>query len=687
MTRRGGGVHVWALRLTPGLLALALLRHGAGIVLHVESVSRGARICLDFLARFGVMPGLQVHDVGLPVTDEHGRALSLRLEWRLLTLADALPLDDDGESWIPDRYRGEADGIRRAMRSYYCAYNREALILPVFAECAYRTGRVGGDVRLVECLVRFPCLGDWTAAHLPFDPGPAARLVALPSTRAALSLLRVLPESPRQWIRRLFRRVPRPEIQLDPEARRQGVVLQQNIAWIFEQYPAGGHLYWHDGSGLDPARVVLYCNRRDAPLDDATRKRAGTMGLGWADAAFLPDHLARPLIDGVGCLGLAASAFPRRLGKVALWRWTTLCQLTVLIESYRALIRQVNAKAAYQSWVFLPQTLALALALRLEGGVFLWNFWSIHPLPVALHHFGMADLVFSWGPYHRGFYHVHRLDYRTMVDVGIVMGDGHQDGDAQRAAGYRAALAPHVRFVLTVLDTSYGPEASNSLGHVVDFYRSVLGLLRAHPDWGCIIKSKSIYDSLPRTTGLQDVVASLEAEGRCLRVQFDERVSVVARAGDLAVCSSINSAGFLAAVAGRPALHLDLAGIDVHPVARDGGVGQVIFRDVAGFEAAIEAVAGGDTRLGDHSPWLDLIDPFRDGEGRSRVAAIIGAYMRGREDGKTAEAAIADAVEPWRSRTVVCDNGIPASDKGDVLWRQAYERGREVSMVERSRGP
>jgi hypothetical protein len=496
----------------------------------------------------------------------------------------------------------------------------------------------------------------------------------------------VLPESPRQWVRRLFRRVPRPEIQVDAEARQHGVVLQQNIAWIFGQYPAGGHLYWHDGSGLDPARIVLYCNRRDAPLDDATRQQALAMGLGWADAAFLPGHMAHPLADSVGCLARAMPAFPRRLSKLAFWRWTTLCQLMILIESYRALIRRVNAKAAYQSWVFLPQTLALAVAMRLEGGAFLWNFWSIHPLPVALHHFGVADLVFSWGPYHRGFYHVHRLDYRAMVDVGIVMGDGHQAGDAQRAAEYRAALAPRVRFVLTVLDTSYGAESSNSLEHVIEFYCSVLGLLRVHPDWGCVIKSKSIYNSLPQIDGLQDVVAALEEEGRCLRVQFDERVSVVAQAGDLAVCSSINSAGFLAAAAGRPALHLDLAGIDVHPVALDGGVGRVIFRDVAGFEAAIEAVANGDTTLGDHSPWLDLLDPFRDGDGRLRVAAIIGAYMQGRAEGQSAETAIADAVRPWRSRTVVCDNGIPTPDRGDVLWRQAYERGREVAMTERSQG-
>lgn len=657
---------------------MTTLRFGiARVHFHVSETSPMVSRILAFATKMGLKgASISIHDVQLGVVDENGYALSGRLEMRLLYLAQGLFHATDGDVWLPKVLRPEADSWRRMLQSAYVAYNRDAMIFPIFMENAYRVAAVSiasGD--RVLCYVSFPLLGAYTAERLPLQLPVPCSLRQILSFRNLFQNIRILPGQLCDWLSAIsfFRKSP--DDSVDPEARRLGTVLQQNTGGIFTRYPASGHLYWHDGSGIDPARVVLYCDRSDSRCDSTFRETASRFGFGWVNAASIPGRLERPWLTFFQVLRRTLPSFPRRLWhRHAVWRWIALIRYGVLLESYRALIRRYNVRAAYQSWVFLPETLALAMALRAEGEIFLWNFWSIHALPVAQHHFGIADLVFCWGPYHKGFYTAHQLDYRLLLQVGVIMGDGRHESDTAAAAALRAQFPPSVRFVLTVLDTSYGREAHNTAEHIIQFYIAVLTLVTRHTDWGCIIKTKSMLAQLPQMSGFQDVMTGLEREQRCIVLPSRERVSVVAQAGDLSVCASVNTAGFLAGIAGSPAVHLDLGGLVTHPISLAGGDGKIVFRTVEDFIQAIETFAAGDCSIGDHEPWCDLIDPFRDGTGRLRAGKAIRNYLAARDRGLDRDAALSEVARwhaaQWGQESV--QNGKKAiENEADQLWRQS----------------
>src|SRR5262249_25490874 len=125
----------------------------------------------------------------------------------------------------------------------------------------------------------------------------------------------------------------------------------------------------------------------------------------------------------------------------------------------------------------------------------------------------------------------------------------------------RRAMAGQVKFVIGLFDTSYNRKLYNNQAHISEFYRSMLLAVRARPSWGCIIKTKSnVYDNLPLTPGVQDVVAELQQQGRCIVLEGTRPPSALAKATDAVVSCNINMAGHLVAMHGVPALYLDYSG-------------------------------------------------------------------------------------------------------------------------------
>jgi hypothetical protein len=202
----------------------------------------------------------------------------------------------------------------------------------------------------------------------------------------------------------------------------------------------------------------------------------------------------------------------------------------------------------------------------------------------------------------------------------------------------------------------------------------VLSSVRQNPDWGCLIKSKvSAYDELPEQSGLQDVVANLERDGRCLRLPLTVNPTLAAMAGDVVACFGVNSAGVQAAVgSGRPTLHFDPNHLTMHPLFVAGGEGKIIFRDAESFTTALRAIAAGDRKYGDHTPWCHLFDPFGDGMGRARSGEVMRNYIAARDRGLALDDALREAVS-----TYAACHGIelattrlqPNASSGDVLWQ------------------
>jgi hypothetical protein len=293
---------------------------------------------------------------------------------------------------------------------------------------------------------------------------------------------------------------------------------------------------------------------------------------------------------------------------------------------------------------------------------------------VGWYHHAFADLVFAWGSYDVGHDNALSFDYRYAVECGLLGYDGRQPNDREDAAALRVRLTARPRFVVTLFDSSHHPTAiHHGTENCARFYRIVLKLISDHPDWGCLIKSKGpAYDSLPIQPGLQDVVSRLEAEGRCLRLPHATKPSLAALASDAVVCFSVNSAGVQTALVGeQPTLHFDLNNLTMHPLSVAGADGKVIFRDPESFSAALCALAAGDKRFGDISPWAHLFDPFGDGMGRRRSGEIMRDYMAARDRGLSRDEALRAAVEAHVSRygaALATTRHVPHDGPGDQLW-------------------
>lgn len=178
-----------------------------------------------------------------------------------------------------------------------------------------------------------------------------------------------------------------------------------------------------------------------------------------------------------------------------------------------------------------------------------------------------------------------------MLQVGMVQGDSFDPADVSSVHKLRSKLNPEADFVLTALDTGFRATTHSSRAHILAFYEWIVKLSEANRNWACLVKPKAGLGKLEFPAELKMVIADLEFESRWVEVDWTECISVAARASDLVVCSSINTAGFTATILGCRVLHLDLAGLATHPIIIDGGLGKLVFDSVESFSAAIERLA------------------------------------------------------------------------------------------------
>jgi hypothetical protein len=327
--------------------------------------------------------------------------------------------------------------------------------------------------------------------------------------------------------------------------------------------------------------------------------------------------------------------------------------------------------AQHHSHEFTPEVIAQTMALQRAGGITFWNFWSIIPYLLCRYRGAPADLVLAWGPYDEGYYRAVGFRFKQLVQVGVVAADGCDPSDEAAAAALRRRFAPSVEFVVTVFDSSFAPITANTGTHIRDFYAAVLDWVASSPHRACLVKPKDgHFDTLPDREILAALENRLEGEGRWIRLPAVERPRVAALAGDVVACYPINSAGVAAAhLAGKPTLHVDLGGLMHNALSAAGADGSIIFRDLTGMLAALDALERGERGPGDHGPWLPMIDPYGDGAGPRRAGSVLTAYLQARSRGLPAPEALAAAAAALPP--VPPAPGLPDAV---ALWRQVADR-------------
>ena len=402
-------------------------------------------------------------------------------------------------------------------------------------------------------------------------------------------------------------------------------------------------LFWYKGSGLAPETIVVSFESSAYPLDKTGRECLYSQGFGGV--------VHDPAADLTGSLRVWKSS-GREIGmeiyrlwfitKTLLFAWRNMELFWQWSRSVE-LMRRVNKLQVYYESERIRVDIGLdpvqtsvirSIAMDNIGGVRIGFQWSsIEFLSSFLSK--NDNIYFCWGTRESQFFSKARSCVDTLIISGYVY-DRYIESKRPQAKKLREQLTVNgVQFVVTLFDT----RVSDDYATVEDmeyFYQLFLNECLKDETFGLIIKSKG-SSFLEKLENIRPIVNDANATGRCLVLEeeIEERRNLwhinnmftflPAMASDMAVSFSISTSGTESALAGARSVYYDHMNQPDHPYYENGGKGRLVFDDLKELLTAIRRYRAEELPdLGDHSPILDEIDPFRDGKAGERI----GTYTR-----------------------------------------------------------
>jgi hypothetical protein len=249
---------------------------------------------------------------------------------------------------------------------------------------------------------------------------------------------------------------------------------------------------------------------------------------------------------------------------------------------------------------------------------------------------------------------MHLEEARNRADFVVVSGfpnDRLFDENAKAGVALRKTIAAKgARFVVALFDNTFGPDAHYSRTMMRSLYAAFLQWVIEDKEMGLLIKSKKpvVIEGLKE---IHDILDKAEETGRCiwLRDVLGRLPSEVSQAADISVGIGVSSAVMEAAIAGGRGIHWDPTGMQAR-LFDSWAYGEVVFDDLEQLMAALrryKADPASEPALGDHSPVIDELDPFRDGHAGERVGAYIRWLVDAFDAGPDRDSAIGLANEKY----------------------------------------
>ena len=165
-------------------------------------------------------------------------------------------------------------------------------------------------------------------------------------------------------------------------------------------------MFWFESSKIDPKNLVLYFDRADQKINKKLIKEIDDRKMRSINMIHPIIHVKHPFKLFINTLREIKLFESLRFQKIDIW--LTQFKFIFLINCFRHTFKKYNCKIIHQHQEFWPETLVMALALRMENGVFIWNHWSVDHFPISYFNWGFADIIFSWGEY-SGYFICHNF--------------------------------------------------------------------------------------------------------------------------------------------------------------------------------------------------------------------------------------------------------------------------------------
>lgn len=301
----------------------------------------------------------------------------------------------------------------------------------------------------------------------------------------------------------------------------------------------------------------------------------------------------------------------------------------------------------------------LAAALRERGGSTAIYQRSFQPDP-APEMAVRAEIVFGYSPMDARVESASGSEIDYHVSVGY-SGDHRAPMLKGQAAKVRERLQSNgAKRIVAYFDENSGNDSRWHTGHEMmrENYDFILDRLLTDLTMGLVLKPKRPSTLRSRLGPLASKLERALASGRCYMYETgvlhgDEPPVAAALVADLAIhghlCAA--TAGLEAALAGVPTLLLDREGWPKSAMFKLGS--RVAFTDWPGMWSAVEEYwrsCSGVPGFGDWRPFIEELDPFRDGRAAERIGTYLDWVISGYRAGQTREVTLAAAAERYAAR-------------------------------------
>lgn len=418
-------------------------------------------------------------------------------------------------------------------------------------------------------------------------------------------------------------------------------------------------IVWYPKSNIDPERILIYFARSNhEPVDENIIKAIEEMGM---RLVCLNKGVSRsknaPLwYPPINSRKKVADLDHKPKDEIEKWICKTGKNLFDEVNYWSAFYRAFNVKIHFiiggGDLKYIAQSIAFDLNSS-KGGLLVgkqrselyWPSLSIlgsYPL----------DVFFAWAPRAEQYLSPNVNQIITSVCTGypndIVF--HHKRTDATKLRDLLRSTGTD--YIIALFDNVHGPDIGYSTATMEKFYLAFLTWLLEDHTVGILIKSKKslVLQNLP---SVLPILSKAGATGRCILLgdEFGRLPVDASLASDISVGIGISSAVIESAIAGCRSIHCDLTHLRSHEFYQ-WGYERIIFNDLDHLITAMKRHKS-DRRscpeLGDWTPFLDRLDPFRDGRAGERMGTYLRWCLEGFDDGLDRDEAIRYANKKYTS--------------------------------------
>jgi hypothetical protein len=418
-------------------------------------------------------------------------------------------------------------------------------------------------------------------------------------------------------------------------------------------------LFWWRKSSVDPSHVIYMFEREDIQPTRNNVTQVQNLGIKSValNSKFLGDnpgllikgdtaqHFLIPLQRlglalKLGWKGLAADDFSRAVLALVSWQYFTGNKLS---DIYKTL----NLKVVFHFEDAGMDMISLASAMN--DSIRIGTHWASHT-GINQTSSRCHQVYFFWGRHDAQLVLDAMTTSRSLLIAGCFLSDHSNKTayrDAQEAAnGMRKRGA---RYILTLLDGS---------ASCPNFYKFFLQWLVDDPSLGLLIKSKSKSWKEVSKNGLNGLVKRANNTNRIYIIDPKASPADATLFSDFAVGISSISALAVAALNESRVIFLDYERIDQGPqssycILHSLGLNRCVFYEPELLRQAVVDYfenPSANPNLGDATPILDQLDPFRDGKASQRIGEFVTSYLEALNRGSNSDDATRYATDKYAEK-------------------------------------